>query len=149
MGIDSFHRWKKDWEVLQSKGEPTGSKEVKKFQLLDSLEEKVARDLRLSTYGSADEIFRVLENRFGNRAAIALEIVKELQSMPPVKSQQPRKIVELIQVVEKALHDLSELGDTGAIKNPLVIKSIETKLPESLKKEWLMLVAKGERCYTA
>lgn len=130
-----FHRWRKEWEALQRQGEPTGSKEVKKFQLLDSLDDKVARELRLTIYKTAEEMFRVLENRFGNRAAIALEIVEELQAMPPVRGHQARKIVELIQTVEKALHDLSELGDTGAMKNPLVTKSIESKLPESLKKE--------------
>ncbi|KAF7643681.1 hypothetical protein LDENG_00235390 [Lucifuga dentata] len=61
--------------------------------------------------------------------------------MPAVKSHQPRKIVELIQIVEKALQDLNDLGDTGAIKNPLVTKSIESKLPETLKKEWLIYAA--------
>lgn len=49
--------------------------------------------------------------------------------------------MELIQAVEKALWDLSDLGDIGAIKNPLVTRSIESKLPESLKKEWLVYVA--------
>lgn len=61
---NNFHLWKKEWEALQKQGELTGSKEVRKFQLLDSLEEKVARGLRLSTYGMADEIFRVPENWF-------------------------------------------------------------------------------------
>lgn len=49
----SFHRWKKDWESLQKHGEPTGSVEVKKMQLLDSVNEKIIRDLRLSTYNAA------------------------------------------------------------------------------------------------
>lgn len=114
-----FHRWKKDWESLQKQGEPTGSKEVKKFQLLDSLEEKIMKESRLSTYNTAEDILRVLENRYGNRTAIAIEIVEDLQRMLPIRSSQPRKIVELIQAVEKALWDLSDLGDTGAIKKPL------------------------------
>lgn len=138
-----FHRWKRDWEALQKQGEPSGSKEVKKVQLLDSIEEKITRDLRLTTYNTADDIFRVLENRYGNLTSIAIEIVEELQKMPPVRNSQPRKIVELIQAVEKALQDLSDLGNIGAIKNPLVIKSIESKLPEILKKEWLVHVADG------
>lgn len=136
-----FHSWKRDWETLQRQGEPTGSKEVKKFQLLDSLDEKIMRDLRLMTYNTADDIFRVLENRFGSRTMIAIEIVEELQRLPAVKSHQPKKIVELIQAVEKSLEDLSDLGDTGALKNPLVTKSIESKLPDALKKEWLLYAA--------
>lgn len=45
-----FHRWKKDWEALQRQDEPTGSREVKKIQLLDSLDDKITRDFHLSTY---------------------------------------------------------------------------------------------------
>ena len=140
-----FYRWRKEWDALQRQGEPTGSQEVRKFQLLDSLDDKVVRDLRLSTYSTATEVFRVLENRFGNQAAIAFEIVEELQAMPPVRGYQPRKIVELIQAVEKALYDLNELGNVEAVKNPLVTKSIESKLPESLKKEWLVYAADDRR----
>ncbi|XP_039456743.1 uncharacterized protein LOC120433854 [Oreochromis aureus] len=143
-----FHRWKKEWVALQGQAEPSGSKEIKKFQLLDSVDEKITRELRLTTYNTADDIFRVLENRFGNQTSIAIEIVEELQRMPAVKSHQPRKIVELIQAVEKALQDLVDLGDTGAIKNPLVTKSIESKLPETLKKEWLIYVADSRNAVT-
>ena len=114
---------------------------MKKIQLLDSLDDRIKKDFHLTTYNTADDILRVLENRYGNRTAIAIEIVEDLQKMSSVRSSQPRKIVELIQAVEKALWDLSDLGDTGAIKNPLVTKSIESKLPESLKKEWLVYVA--------
>ncbi|XP_035999462.1 uncharacterized protein LOC118564728 [Fundulus heteroclitus] len=136
-----FYRWKRDWEALQKQGEPTGSKEVKKAQLLDSLDEKITRDLRLISYSTPEDIFQILENRYGNQTAIAIEIVEELQKIPAVRGHQPRRIVELIQAVEKALKDLSDLGNTGAIKNPLVTKSIEMKLPEVLKKEWLVYAA--------
>ncbi len=60
---------------------------------------------------------------------------------PPVRSSNPRRIIELIQTIEKALYDLNELGNAEAIKNPLVTKSIEGKLPETLKKDWLTYVA--------
>lgn len=36
---------------------------------------------------------------------------------------------------------MNDLGDTGAIQNPLVTKSTESKLPGSLKKEWLVFAA--------
>ncbi|KAK7898939.1 hypothetical protein WMY93_019792 [Mugilogobius chulae] len=136
-----YYRWRKEWEALQRQGEPTGSTEVKKFQLLDSLDERITRSLHLSSYSTAENIFRILGNRFGNTTSIALEIVEELQSIPPVKGLQPRKIVRLIHAVEKALHDLHDLGDVGAIKNPLITKSIESKLPDSLKKDWLVFAA--------
>lgn len=136
----SWKRWKKDWESLQRQGEPTGSVEVKKMQLLDSVEDKISRDLHLSTYSTAEDMFRVLENRYGNKSTIALEIIEELEKIPAMRTTQPRKVIDLIQTVEKALADLTELGNTGAIKNPLAIKSIESKLPDAVKKDWLVFM---------
>ncbi|KAM4521343.1 uncharacterized protein PAE49_002487, partial [Odontesthes bonariensis] len=132
-----FHRWKKDWENLQKQGEPTGSPEVRKIQLLESVSESIAKELRLSSYTTATDIFRVLENRYGNKSTITVEILEALDKMPQVKGNQPRRVIDLIQAVEKALADLTELGNSGAIKNPLVIKSIESKLPDFIKRDWL------------
>nr|XP_043874409.1 uncharacterized protein LOC122764147 isoform X1 [Solea senegalensis] len=85
-------------------------------------------------------MFRVLENRYGNKSTITVEILEELEKMPQVKGNQPRKVIDLIQSVEKALADLTELGNSGAINNPLVIKSIESKLPDFIKRDWLMFM---------
>ena len=136
----NFHRWRKDWESFQRQGEATGSVEVKKIQLLDSVDEKISRDLRLSTYNTAEDIFRVLENRCGNKTTIALEIILDLEKIPHLKSLQPRKVIDVIQSVEKALGDLTELGSTGAIKYPLVARPIESKLPDSMKNDWLVFM---------
>jgi len=81
-----------------------------------------------------------LENRFGNKSTIALEIIEKLERIPALKANQPRKVIDLIQMVEKALADLTELGDTGAMKNLLVTKSIESKLPDTVKKDWLVFI---------
>lgn len=70
-----YHRCRKDWENLQRQGESSGSAEVKKIQLLNSVEDKIMKDLRLSTYNTADEICRVMENRYGNKATIVIEVL--------------------------------------------------------------------------
>ena len=46
----------------------------------------------------------------------------------------------MIQTIEKALDVLTELGRTGAINNPLVIKSRESKLPDNIKRDWLVFM---------
>lgn len=104
------------------------------IHLLESVSESIAKELRLSTYTTAIDIFRVLENRYGNKSAITVEILEELDKMPQVKGNQPRRVIDLIQAVEKALADLTELGNSGTIRNPLVIKSIESKLPDFIKR---------------
>lgn len=60
--------------------------------------------------------------------------------IPVFRTNQPRKVINLIQTVEKALADLTELGNTGAIKNPLVTKSKESKLHDTVKKDWLVFM---------
>ncbi|XP_072308735.1 uncharacterized protein [Eucyclogobius newberryi] len=134
-----FQLWKKDWKQQQERG----AREVKKRQLLDSIDDGTLRDLHLSTCNTADDIFRVLDNHFGNKTSIAIEIVEKLQKLPPVVSNNPRKVIELIKAVEKASLELSNLGETAALKNPLVIKSIEGKLSEAMKKEWLLYAAEN------
>ena len=115
-----FHHWKKDWESLQKQGEPSTSPEVKQFQLLDCMEEKVKNDVKLTSYSTVEDMFRVLENRYGNRSTIALQIVAELEKTPAVKGDQPRKVIDLIQAAEKALADLTDLRNPGAINHPLM-----------------------------
>ncbi|XP_073670542.1 uncharacterized protein [Paramisgurnus dabryanus] len=144
-----YHRWRKDWESLQKQGEPSGSTEVKKIQLLESVDDRISKDLRLSTYTTAKDMFRVLENRYGNKSTITVEILEELEKMPHVKGNQPRKVIDLIQSVEKALADLTELGNSGAINNPLVIKTIESKLPDFIKRDWVMFMVEPRNNVTS
>ncbi|CAL9690628.1 unnamed protein product [Knipowitschia caucasica] len=132
-----YYRWKAEWEDLQQLGNPHGLENVRKFHLLGSLDDRVKRDLVLSSCGSANDVFRLLDNKYGNRPKIALLISKEVHGLPPVKGNNPRKTIELIQAVERALRDLQVLGEEDAMKNRLVAQSIESKLPDSLKEKWL------------
>lgn len=133
-----YYRWKSEWEDLQELGNPQGVECIKKFHLLNSLHEKVKKDLVLSSCGSADDMFRLLDSKYGNRAKIVLMITNEVQSLPSVKENNPRRTIELIQAVERALCNLQILGEEDAVKNRVVAQSLESKLPSSLKKEWIM-----------
>lgn len=108
------------------------------FHLLDSISDTVKREHRLSHCRTADGVFRVLEDCYGDMSQIADDIVLELQDLPAVRNNQPREALQLIQVVERALLDLIDLGCEDAIKNQLVIQSLESKLPDSLKERWLL-----------
>lgn len=57
--------------------------------------------------------------------------------MDPVKGNNPRKTIELIQAVERVLRDLQVLGEEDAVKTRVVAQSIESKLPDSMKEKWL------------
>lgn len=139
----------KDWEILQKQGEPSGSTEVKKIQHLESVDDKISKDLRRSTYTTANDMFRVLENRYGNKSTIIVEILEELEKMPHIRGNQPRKVIDLIQTVEKALANLTQLGYSGAIQNPLVIKTIESKLPDFIKRDWVIFMVEPRNNVTS
>lgn len=67
--MQDYYRWKAEWEDLQQLGNPHGLENVRKFHLLGSLDGKVKRDLVLSSCGSADDVFRVLDNKYGNNTS--------------------------------------------------------------------------------
>ena len=112
------------------------------------MDDKIEKDIRLSTYNTAEDMFRVMDNRYGNKSTIAIEILEELERIPPARGSQPRRVIDLIQAVEKSLADLTELGNSGAIKNPLIIKSIESKLPDFVKRLWLAFMVNSSNNVT-
>lgn len=72
-------------------------------------------------------MFRLLDNKYGNKPKIVLLIAQEVQGLCPIKGNHPRKTIELIQAVERALCDLQVLGEEDAVKNRVVVQSIERK----------------------
>lgn len=82
-------------------------------------------------------MFRRLDNRFGNKAKIVLRISEEVQNLPPVKGNNPRKASELMQAVERALSNLVILGEEDVINSRWVAQSLESKLPSSPKEKWI------------
>ncbi len=135
--MTDYYRWKAEWEELEQLGNPQRTAGVTRFHLLASLDDRVKKDLVLSSCASADEMFRRLDNRFGNKAKIVLKISEEVQGLPAVKGENPRKAIELIQAVERALSNLVILREEEVIKNRWVAQSLESKLPSSLKEKWI------------
>lgn len=135
--MTDYYRWKAEWEELEQLGNPQRTAGVTRFHLLSSLSDKVKKDLVLSSCAAADEMFRRLDNRFGNKAKIVLKISEEVHALPPVKGKNPRKAIELIQAVERALSNLVILGEDDILKNRWVAQSLESKLPSSLKEKWI------------
>lgn len=63
-----------------------------------------------------------------------MEIIEDLERFPPLRPNQPRRVIDLIRAVEKALRDLAELESIEAI--------IESKLQEDMMKDWIRLTRK-------
>lgn len=98
--VRRFYRWTKDWESLQRQEEP---------ELLNSVLEKICRDLCLAMYSSAEDIFRVLQDLvYSNKPPTAMEIIEDLGRVPPLELNRPRRLT---------VENLTELGSIKVIKN--------------------------------
>lgn len=115
--------WRKDWERLQAQGDPTGSREKKKTQLLNNIDSTITQDLQLSMCSTAEDIFKILEYRYGNKT----------NNTGERERNQARKIMELLQSLQKTYTDLNEPEE--------ILKTLESKLPESMRKDWLQYSA--------
>ena len=133
-----YWRWRKSWETLQGFTDPTGCPQCKLFHLQNSLEDTVQKEINLSYCRDAQDAFRLLDSRFGNKKTIAGIIVKELGDLPPVKNNQPRQAISLIHAVESALYDLQDLDMVDVIKNQITTNTIEQKLPLTIRERWLL-----------
>ena len=68
--MTDYYRWKAEWEELEQLGNPQRTAGVTRFHLLASLSDRVKKALVLSSCASADEIFRRLDNHFGNKEEV-------------------------------------------------------------------------------
>lgn len=66
-----------------------------------------------------------------------------------MKSYQPRRVIELIQTIERALHNHTEPDGANVIKNLLMTRSIESKLPSNMKRDWVRFMRQPSNGVTA
>ena len=133
----NYYQWKDKWMKRQQLADPTGSPDLMLYYLLESISDAVKDELRLEDFTGAGDVFRELEGRYGNVPQIVREIVTELQNFPAVRGNQPGEMLKLMRAVEKAVHDLNDLQSVHVLQNPLVVDTLERKLPLDLMKQWL------------
>ena len=123
-----YFRWREEWVRLQRMADPSGSPDLLLYHLRDSISDAVTNELRLGYCYTAQDVFCLLDDRYGDVSRVTEDIVMELQELPAV---------HLIQEVERAVLDLTALRCAGAINNPLVVRTLESKLPHYLLDRWL------------
>ena len=132
-----YYQWRDKWARMQQMAEPTGSPELMLFHLLDSISDTVKKELRLDYCRDVNDVFRALQSCYGNVPQIVKEITTELQEFPAVRGNQPKETLQLIQAVEMAVHDLTDLQSVHVLQNQLVVDALERKLPMDLMRQWL------------
>ena len=131
-----YLRFKKDFEELVL---PHLDSREAVFTLRQCLGKNVEAVL-----GSGDfdikQIFKRLDERYGDPGKITDAIICEIQKFRKIESEDGRRVVEFINLIEKAFYDLKSVGMEREISNVNVTSIIESKLPKSLALNWYRFI---------
>lgn len=83
-----------------------------------------------------DQMWDRLKERFGSTSKVVDAVLAEISILMPVPEGNTRKLLEVINVVERAWLDLKKIDRANEIENSTAVTKIERLLPNSLKREW-------------
>lgn len=87
------------------------------------------------------EMWKRLDEKYGDPAKVADAIINTIQSIRPIKEGENKRFVEFVDTVENGHNDLKRLGLEREITTTSSVSIIERKLPAEIKKEWAKLVS--------
>ena len=87
------------------------------------------------------EMWKRLDEKYGDPAKVADAIIDTIQSVRPIKEGENKRFVEFVDTVENGHKDLKRLGLEREITTTSSVSIIERKLPAEIKKEWAKLVS--------
>ena len=131
-----FHRFKREFEELVR---PHVSKKEDAFILRQCLGEKV-----LETMGSCDftcdQIMKRLDEKYGDPSKMTDAIISEITGFKKIENDDNKRIIEFINLIDKANHDLKGVKMEHEINNTNVVSLIESKLPKNLAMNWYRMI---------
>ena len=113
---------------------------VLKQYLCDEVKSKV------ESYGEdAEEIWKYLDERYGDESTLVDLIISELDSIEKLDDSKPQEILKLIEIVEKANIDLKRLKRENELNNATIVGKIERRMTARMEEEWVKIVTGDNR----
>ena len=135
--IRQYPQFKQDF---QKQVMPTVNKESACY-ILRSCLGKEANDTVKSIDDDIQEMWKRLDEKYGDPAKVADAIINTIQNVRPIKEGENKKFIELVDAVEDGYNDLKKLGLEREITTTSSVSIIERKLPPEIRKEWAKLVS--------
>ena len=82
------------------------------------------------------EMFERLDIKYGDPCKIIESIVSQIHKFKRLDADDPKRIIQFVDMLEKAHGDLKLLGLETEIANMNTVSLIESKLPHTLQMEW-------------
>ena len=131
--IRSFARFKADFEAIVK---PEIDDELYLIYVLkDSCLSGTAYDL-VKNLDTEEEIWQRLEEKYGDAIEVVDSVIQELQQLSINRNEQDRGVIELVDVLEKGVRDLTAIGERKQIANAYTVKLLVQKLPRRVKMKW-------------
>ena len=129
--IRHYPQFKRDFEkqVL-----PTISTENAPY-ILRSCLGKEPLDVVRSVDDDVGEMWKRLDEKYGDPAKVADVVIDSIQSVKTIKEGENKKLITFINIVEDGYRDLQKLGLEKEITTTSSVSVIEKKLPADMRKE--------------
>ncbi|XP_068223879.1 uncharacterized protein [Palaemon carinicauda] len=85
-----------------------------------------------------EEMFRRLDDKYGNPCKLTEAIVSELKSLKPLNDGDSKRLVYMIKAVERAWLDMRKIGLESEMKTTSIVTLVERLLPPTLKRNWVI-----------
>ena len=85
---------------------------------------------------SITEMWKRLDERYGRARKLADAVMTDIKRLKVVLEGDGRKMVELVNVLERGYRDLERAGTSNEISHAVAISWIEEKLSLIVRREW-------------
>ncbi|XP_064120677.1 uncharacterized protein LOC135225276 [Macrobrachium nipponense] len=85
-----------------------------------------------------------LDEKFGNVTKVVDSVLCEIRALKPVPEGNNKKLVELVNTVERGWLDMCKLDLKSEMNNTTVISLVEKLLPPTLKREWVLKASESQ-----
>ena len=128
--IRSFARFKADFKAIVKPEHDDETHLV--YVLKNSCLSGPAKEL-VKNLSTESAVWDRLEEKYGDSTEIVDAVIQELESVTVNNSAQDSSVINLVNVLEKGVRDLTELEKRSEIANVYTVKLLERKMPRRLK----------------
>ena len=127
-----YRRFKRDFEELVL---PQLDPREAAFTLRQCLGQNVSNILGSGDY-DLNQIFKRLDEKYGDPTKMVDSIITEIQRFRKIENDDTKRLIDFINLIERASHDLDNVKMGSEINNTNVVSMIESKLPKCLALNW-------------
>lgn len=132
--IRQYSSFKRDFQEIVEKPGNFTQEEMSHILRNDSLQGE-ARSHCHSIY-ELRELWKRLDDVYNDKGQVVEIVTRQLTGFKKIRDDDYARLIEFVTIVEKAHLDLSALGSTNVMSNPMTVKLIEEKCPDWVQKSY-------------